>query len=159
MPAAADPGLEPRREIPHAERRRRSNIAKVTSTVSRWNVHAATEGDGKVRVIAADAGPFAESLRGAACGACVLIIEGDMVMNVIADCLHARVTRSYGAEKLPGCLRQQVGLTIAAAQKEHEGLFGQILDRVLPGCGHNLIQLAAIPDHAVGSKAQAAGRR
>ena len=99
-----------------------------------------------MRVVAADAGPLVESLRGAAGGAGVLVVEGNMVMNVIADCLHARVPWSRAAEELPGRLRQQIGLTIAAAQQEHEGFFGQILHGVLPGGGHNLIWLAAISD-------------
>ena len=63
------------------------------------------------------------------------------------------------AEELPGRLRQQIGLTIAAAQQEHEGFFGQILHGVLPGGGHNLIWLAAISDDAVGRQAEAARRR
>src|ERR1019366_2289810 len=79
VPAAANPGLEPRREIAHAEGRCRSDVAQVAGAVSRRNIHAAAEGDGKVRVVAADAGPFVESLRGAAGGAGVLIVEGNMV--------------------------------------------------------------------------------
>ncbi len=80
-----------------------------------------------MRVVAADAGPFVESLRGAAGGAGVLVVEDNMVVNVIADCLHARVARSRAAEELPGRLRQQIGLAIAAAQQEHEGILGKIL--------------------------------
>src|ERR1017187_7016937 len=127
VPAAADPGLEPRREIARGERRWRSYIAQVAGAVSRRNIHAATECDGKVRVVAADAGPFVENLHGAAGGACILVVESNMVMNVIADCLHAQVSWSRAAEELPGCLRQQIGLTIAAAQQERECFFGQIL--------------------------------
>ena len=80
-------------------------------------------------------------------------------MNVIADGLHARVPWSRAAEELPGRLRQQIGLAIAAAQQEHEGFFGQILHGVLPGGGYNLIRLAAISDHAVGRQAEAARGR
>ena len=112
---------------PDGERRRRSDIAQIAGAVARRNIHAAAEGDGEMRVVAADAGPFVESLRGAAGGAGVLVVEGNMVMNVIADCLHARVAWSRAAEELPGRLRQQIGLAIAAAQQEHEGFFGQIL--------------------------------
>ena len=85
-----------------------------------------------MRVVAANAGPLIESLRGAAGGAGILVVEGDMVMNVIADGLHARVPWSRAAEELPGRLRQQIGLAIAAAQQEHQGIFGQILHGVLP---------------------------
>src|ERR1035441_3322517 len=121
VPAAADPGLEPRGEIAHAERRWRSDIAQVAGAVSRWNIHAAAEGDGEMREVAADAGPFVESFRGTAGGAGVLVVEGDMVMNVIADCPHPRVPWNAAAEELPCRLRQQIGFTIAAAQQEQIG--------------------------------------
>ena len=71
-------------------------------------------------------------------------------MNVVADGLHARVPWSHLAEELPGRLRQPVGLTIPAAQKEHENFFGQILHRVLPSREHPLIRLAVVPDDTVG---------
>ena len=110
-------------------------------------------------VVAANARPFVESLHGATGGAGILVVEGNMVMNVIADCLHARVPWSRAAEELPSRLRKQIGLAIAAAQQEHEGFFGQILHGVLPSGGHNLIWLAAISDYAVGRQAEAARRR
>src|SRR4029077_4348685 len=69
MPAAADPGFEPRREIAHGERRRSSHVAEIAGAVARRNIHATAEGDGEMRVVATDAGPFVESLRGAASGA------------------------------------------------------------------------------------------
>ena len=112
-----------------------------------------------MRVVAADADPFVESLSGAAGGARVLVIKGNMAMHVIADRLHARVSWGRAAEQLPCRLRQQVGLAIAAAQQEHEGFLGQILHGVLPGCGHHLIGLAAISNYAVGRKAEAARGR
>ena len=159
VPAAADPGLKPPREIAWGERRWRSNIAQVAGAISRRNIQATAEGDGKMCVVAANAGPFVESLRGAAGRAGVLVVEGDMVMNIIADGLHARVPWSRAAEELPSRLGQQIGLAIAAAQQEHEGFFGQILHGVLPGGGHNLIWLAAISDYSVGRKAEASCRR
>src|ERR1019366_5535690 len=78
VPAPADPGLEPRREIARGERRWRSDIAQVAGAVSRRNIHAAAEGDGEMRVVAADAGPFVECFRGTAGGAGVLVVEGNM---------------------------------------------------------------------------------
>jgi hypothetical protein len=44
----------------------------------------------------------------------------------------------------------------AAAQQEHENLFGQILHGVLSGGGHDWIRLIAVPDDAVGRQAEAA---
>src|SRR5271165_4053695 len=109
-----------------------------------------------MRIVTANARPFVESLRCATRGAGVLVVEGNMVMNVIADGLHARIPWSRAAEELPGRIGQQIGLTIAAAQEEHKGIFGQILDGVLPGGGRNLIGLAAISYNRVGRQAQSA---
>ena len=156
---AADPGLEPRREIAHCVRWRRSEIAQVTGAVSRRNIHAAAESDGQMRIVAADAGPFVESLKGAAGGSGVLVVECDVVMNVIADGLHARIPWSYMAEELPGSLRQPVGLTVAAAQQEHENFFRQILHGVLPGPEHDFIGPAVVTDDAVGRQANSARGR
>ena len=117
VPAAADPGLEPRREIAHAVRWRRSDIAQVPGAVSRRNIHAAAESDREMRVVAADAGPLVESLRGAAGGAGVLVVECNVVMNVSRRWpARASILGRRAAEELPGRLRQQIGLAIAAAQ-------------------------------------------
>src|SRR5690349_13911805 len=101
MPAAADPRFEPSREITWGERRLRSDIAQVAGAVARWDIHAAAEGDSEMRVVPTDTDPFVESLRGAASGAGVLIVEGNMIMNIIANSLHARVAGGHAAEELP----------------------------------------------------------
>src|ERR1035441_7718906 len=80
-------------------------------------------------------------------------------MNVIADGLHARVPWGRASKKLPGRLRQQVGLAITAAQEEQQSIFRQILHGVLPGLGHNLVGFAVISNHAVCRKAEAARGR
>ena len=48
-------------------------------------------------------------------GICILVVERDMAMHEIADGLHPWESRSHVAEQLPSCLRQQIGLTVAAA--------------------------------------------
>ena len=110
-------------------------------------------------VVAANARPLVESLRRATGGAGVLVVESNMVMNVITDGLHAGESLSRAAEKLPSHLRQQIGLTIAAAQQEHKRFFGQILYGVLPRVGNNLIWLAAIFDDTIRRKSEATRRR
>src|ERR1039458_10838950 len=84
----------------------------ISGAVSRRDVHAAAEGDGEMRVVAADALPFVESFRGATGGAGILVVKGNMVMDVIADGLHPRVPWSRAAKELPSRLRQQIGLAI-----------------------------------------------
>ena len=69
IPAAVEVGLEPGGEIHRARIHRHADVAQVTGAVPRGDIHAATEGDGEVRVIAADAGPLLESLPGRLRGA------------------------------------------------------------------------------------------
>ena len=58
----------------------------------------------------------------------------------------ARIPWSRAAEEVPGRLRQQIGFTIAAAQQEYEGIFGQILHGVLPGGGDHVRRLDRAPN-------------
>ena len=55
IPVAVKVGLKPGCEIQRAIRRRHADIAQVTGAVTRGDIHTATEGDGEVRVIVADA--------------------------------------------------------------------------------------------------------
>ena len=118
IPVAVKVGLKPGGEIHRAIRRRHADIAQVTGAVTRGDIHTATEGDGEVRVIAADAGPLLESLPGRLRGAGVLVTEGDMLMDEIADGLDAFPSGGRLAEEVPSYLGQQIGLAISAPQQE-----------------------------------------
>ncbi len=158
VPAAANPGLEPCREIADSIWRGRSDIAQVAGAVSCRNVHTAAEGDCEMRVIAAYAGPLIKGFYGTASGAGVLVVKCNMIVNVVADGLNSRVSWSHVAEELPCGLRQPVGLTITAAQQKHENLFRKAFHTVLPGREAPFICLAAVPDDAVGRQTDAARR-
>src|SRR5271157_4472500 len=73
IPAAVKVGLKPGGEIHWAIRRRHADVAQVTGAVTRGDIHTATEGNGEVRVITADAGPLLKSLPGRLRGAGVLV--------------------------------------------------------------------------------------
>src|SRR5690242_17158989 len=55
VPTPADVGFEPSCEISWWIRRRHANVAQIAGAVSCRNVHATAEGDGQVRVVAANA--------------------------------------------------------------------------------------------------------
>ena len=123
----------------YSVRWRHSNIAQTASAVPGGNIHASAEGDGDVGVIAADARALVECLPSCSRGARLLIIEGDVIMHKNADRLHPRPTRSCVPEQLPRGYRKEVRLAIAAAQREHERFFRQILNGVLRCIGnHNV---------------------
>ena len=81
-------------------------------------------------IVAADALAFLIGLPRRLAGAGVLISEGDMMMDKIADRLHPRPARRRFLEQLPGDVRKPVGLAIAAAQQIYQGIRGQVLDRM-----------------------------
>src|SRR5271166_4218244 len=132
IPLAAEIGFEPGCEIHRRVHGRHADIAQITGAISRRNVHAATEGDGQVSIIPANAGTIAEGFPSRPAGARVLVAEGDVLMNVVADGLDAAPAERRIPEERPGDLGKPVGLAVTAAQQEHQGLVGQILDSMLP---------------------------
>lgn len=58
VPRAAQIGLEPSREITGRIRRLRPSIAEIAGAVACRNVECPAEGDGEVRVVAANSDPF-----------------------------------------------------------------------------------------------------
>ena len=135
VPPSAKIGLEPAGEIHRAIGRRHADVAKVAGAIARRNIHAAAEGDGEVRKVAADALAFVEDFPGRHRRARMLVAEGDVAMDEIADRLNACPARRRVAEEVPGRLGQAVGLAVAAAQEKNQRLVRQILYRVLPAEG------------------------
>lgn len=114
-----------------AKRRRNADIAEVAGTIARRNIHAAAKGDGEMGEIAAHAGTFFLRLEGRSGRIGMFIPELNVAMNEIADFLNARPTQRRPAEHLSGEVRQAVGITVTAAQQEHEGFLRQRLHQRL----------------------------
>ena len=68
-PGAAEVGLEPGGEVAGRVGRRGADVAEVAGAVARRDVHRAAEGDGEMRVVAADADAFGVAFEGRAGGA------------------------------------------------------------------------------------------
>jgi len=85
VPAPADIGLEPASKISGGIRRWHADIPKVASAVARRNVHAATERDGEMRIVAANAFAFIEDFPCRHGRPRVFIAERDVVVNKIAS--------------------------------------------------------------------------
>src|ERR1700730_12690401 len=93
VPSPAKIGLEPAGEIHWAIGRWYADVPKVAGAIARRNVHAAAERDGEVRVVATHTLAFIEDLPGRHRWARMLVAEGDVVMDEIADRLDARPPR------------------------------------------------------------------
>src|SRR5262249_13616744 len=54
VPAAAEMGLEPGAEIHRIGFLRNADVAEISGAIARGHIHAAAEGDGKMREVATD---------------------------------------------------------------------------------------------------------
>src|SRR5271166_2696504 len=121
------------------------------------NVHAAAECDSKVRVVTTNTLGFFEDLPGGHGLARMLVAEGDVAMDEIADRLDARPSRRRAFEEFPGHRGQAVGLAVTAAQEKDQRLGRQVLDRVLSGRRDNYIRQAGIMNDAISRQTHPAG--
>ena len=101
-----------------------------------------------MREVAAHAPAFLERLPRRSRRSGVLVVEGDVVMDVVADGLDAARAGGRVAEQVPRDAGQPIGLAVSAAEQEDERLLGQIFHRVLM-LGHgDRIGLARVVQHA-----------
>ena len=84
-----------------------------------------------MRVVAADALALVEGLPRGSRRARVLVAERDVVMDVVADRLHAAGAGGRLPNSSQAMSGQPIGLAVSAAEQEDERLFGKVLDRVL----------------------------
>ena len=89
MPAAAKVGLEPGGKVHGIRRGRDSDVTQITGAVTRRNIHAATERDREVGIVATHARAFMEGFERGFGQPGMLVAEGDMLMDEIADRLDA----------------------------------------------------------------------
>src|ERR1700721_3942430 len=114
MPLPAKKHLEPGGEIHRTVFCGHTDVAEVPGAVARGDVHAATEGDGEMRVVAADAGPIVKRFQRCACHTRVLVAEREVSMNIVADCLNAVPSRRRLLKEFPRYVRASIGFAIAA---------------------------------------------
>src|SRR5271169_2537853 len=98
--------------------------------------------------VTAHALPFLERLLGRFTGAGVLIAEGDMTMDEVADRLNPLPSGRRSLEQVPSDLGQTIRLAITAAQKKNQGFLGQVLDGVLASRRGDFVRLAGVSDDA-----------
>src|SRR2546428_5634165 len=115
MPAASDIGLEPRGKIHRTVRRRDADIAEIARAVASGNVHAAAECDRQMRVVAAHTFAFLESLPRRSRRSGILVAEGDVAMDVVADGLDAAGGRGGPCPQTPSQARPPAALPRGAS--------------------------------------------
>ncbi len=134
-----------------------ADVAEVAGDVAGGDVHGAAEGDGEVLEVAADADAFGEDVEGGLGGAGGHVVEGDVVVDPVADVDGARPAGGGGAEEVVGDGAHLVDLAVAAGEQELEGVGGQIADGCLDGLGTDLVGVAGVLDDVGSGETQGAG--
>jgi hypothetical protein len=159
VPAAAQVGVEPAREVHRAVGGRHADVAQVTGAVARRDVQGAAERDRQVGVVPAHAGALVVGLPRRLGGPGVLVAEGDVLVDEVADGLDPPPAGRPVAEEGPRHLGEPIGLAVAAAQQEDEAVLREILDRVLLRRGGDHVGLTAVVDDRVGGEPERARGR
>src|SRR6266404_705388 len=111
-----------------------------------------------MRVVPANALSFVERFRGSLGWARELITECDVLIDEVADRLHAWPARHSVAKQIPGDSGQVLGIAVAAAEQIHQRFFRQRLHSVLLRIRHDRFSQPAIIDNGVGSDAHVSHR-
>ena len=72
-----------------------------------------------------------------------------VAVDPLDDSLHPRPGWRRVAEELPGIVKQQVGLHVAAGQREHQRIVWQVLHRDQLSVGHDRVRLVGNIDDCV----------
>ena len=88
IPSVAEIDLEPGAEIHRCRIRWHPDVAEITGTIARRNIHASAQCDRKVGEVAAYTAPVGMRLPRRFGRTSVLIAKFDMVVHIITDCLN-----------------------------------------------------------------------
>lgn len=106
-PAAAEIDFAPGAEIHRVGVFGHADITEITGAIAGRDTHAAAEGDGKMREIAADAGPVIEPAESRPQRIGFLVVEDNTGMDEIDDRLNTGPAEWCSGEVFPGKVRQR----------------------------------------------------
>jgi hypothetical protein len=90
---------------------------------------------------------FLKRFNGRTRRARVLVTEGDMIVHVVTDRVHANLAQRSCSKEVPGDVGEMIRLAAAAAQQVEQGLCRQILDLNLLSTWFYGISMTAVADH------------
>ena len=97
--------------------------------------------------------------KSSASGACMLVAEGQMIADEIADSLNPPPATRARSEMAPRDIGESVGFAIAAAEQKHQSFVRQLFDGDLVGVQFCRIGQAAVLDDGVRRDREVAARR
>src|SRR6478672_11924227 len=89
-PAAPEIDLHPSTKIHRIRNRGNADVAEVSGHITGGDIHAAAKGNREVCEVAAHSHPLSESLQRRPRRSCLLVVELNMPVNKVTDCLHPR---------------------------------------------------------------------
>lgn len=95
-------------------------------------------------VVATNANAFQVRFAGCTGGVCSLVVEGDVIVYEVTDCLNAMPARADLSEQLPTQVQEPIALAEAACEQKNERFVRQVFDRNLTSVRDDRIGLAAI---------------
>ena len=145
-PAAVEKYLEPCAEIHRRGIAGHADIAEITGTVARRDVHAPTKRHRQMREVTAYANAFVMAFRSRTIAARMVIAEFEALMHVVADRLDTLPAAGNASEQGPGEIRKSLGIAIAASNQVDQRLVRQYIDAPLLRIWRDLIGQAAVFD-------------
>src|SRR5713101_9647045 len=130
-PAVAQPDLHPGGEIHRLRYRRNVDVGQVAEHVASGDAHRSAEGYREVREISTDSGAIVEDVEGGRQRVARAVLELEVVVDPVAERLHARPDWLGLAEELPGRGHHHVREAIPAWEGEVQQLAGDLLDQSL----------------------------
>jgi hypothetical protein len=158
VPLPTQKDLDPGSKILRRMRRRKADVADVAGTIASWDVEASAKSKRQMSVVATHAALFLKRLGSRTRRARVLVAEGDMVVHVVADRLHAGPAQRRCSEEAPSHVGETIRLAVPASQKEEQGFCGEILDLNLLSTGIRRVPPAAIADDGFSLQGDPPGR-
>ena len=143
-PLIAQPHFHPGREVHRCRIRRDVEVGQVAEHVAGRDVQRPAERDREVGEVTADPAPRHVDVGRAGQGRRAAVLEGQVVVHVIADGLHPAVPGLQAAEARPGLVAEHVRQAVAARQGVDQGVVGEGVGRAL---GRILVRLLGLVRH------------
>ncbi len=126
-PPVTQPDLHPGREVHRVRVDRHVHVRQVPEDVPGRDVHRPAEGDGQVGEVAAHAVPGGIDVDRGRCRRTAAVGELQVVVDVLADRLHAGVTAGQLAEPGPGLVAEHVGQAVPARHQVDQHVVRQLV--------------------------------
>jgi len=144
MPVTAEIDLEPGAEVHRIGIDRHADISQIAGAISRRDVHATAQRNGKMRKIPADTSPVGKPAIRRSERIRLQVIETDVIVDEVADSPDALPSEWGRRKPSPGKIGEPVGIAVAAAEQEDQHLIRQVVNRMLKRAFRDNVRLPVV---------------